>query len=305
MSSWVMPIWLLDVMACPACSGELDTDPRGVLRCNGRCGVLYPVLAGVPILIAGADRWMASYRESILAALAERGLAGEHELELIDIFAGAGGAAEPRRWNDDWVAAEADGDWPEVPGRHAASFGAFVDAAASQQPARLVPRLLAGGSGTAIELGVGAGEVAAALAGQFEQLIVADLSLRAVLGARELAGEEVAAVVIDADRVRFRPASLDAAVAINLVDLIELPEQLCDTLAGALADGGRLVLTTPDPGLGDPDGGDLIGEIVGATGLEIEVDEDHVPWLRPHRDREWQLYFNRLLVARQPGAAPS
>lgn len=295
--------WLLDVLACPTCSGELATDPRGVLACE-RCGCLYPVLAGVAVLVPGPDRWVAAHREPILATLAEHGLAGDDALEMVSIFADAGAGAEPRRWNDDWVPSEAwDEPWPAVPERHADDFGRFVAAAEERTPASLVAGEL-GAVDSCLELGVGAGGLSVLLAPQAERLVLGDVSLRALMTAHERCAElgaEVCPVVVDADRLALRPRSIDAVVAANLIDLLDVPDDFVAAVAAGLRPGGALALVTPDPALGDRDAADVLDDLLADHGLTVAWSEDHVPWLRPHRSREWQVYFGRALVARLAG----
>ncbi len=296
--------WLPDVLGCALCGEALLFDPRGVLACS-ECGAPFPVLAGVAVIVPQPEVWLAARRDAVLASLAEAGLAAPEVVELCDLFAGAGRGAEPARFADDWVAAETGEPWPEVPDAHADSFGDFVRVARDSRPAALVPRLLAGQPpGAVLELGVGAGEVAAALAPAAERMIVADLSLRAVL--RTLArvravapGLELAGAVVDADAVRLRPESIDTVVAANLIDLLDYPEALIEEVAAGLRPGGRTVVTTPDPALGDPMDEDRLAPLIERAGLEIAADEPFVPWLRPHRDREWQVYFVRALLARR------
>lgn len=296
--------WLPDVLGCAMCGERLLFDPRGVLACSD-CGSMFPVLAGVAVIVPQPEVWLAARRDAVLASLAEAGLAAPEVIELCDLFAGAARGADPVRFADDWVAAETGAPWPEVPADHADSFGAFVDAARDNRPAALVPRLLSGDPiGAVLELGVGAGEVAAALAADAERMLVADLSLRAVLRTlsrvREIAPDlELAGAVVDADALRLRPASIDTVVAANLIDLLDYPEGLVEEVAAGLRPDGRLVLTTPDPALGDPMDEERLLPLIERAGLAIAADEPFVPWLRPHRDREWQVYFVRALVARR------
>lgn len=42
---------VLDVLACPVCQGKLRRAAEGIL-CGG-CGRRYPVVDGIPVLIAG------------------------------------------------------------------------------------------------------------------------------------------------------------------------------------------------------------------------------------------------------------
>ena len=42
---------LLDILACPACTGELEPDTeRSALLCR-RCALLFPVRDGVPVML--------------------------------------------------------------------------------------------------------------------------------------------------------------------------------------------------------------------------------------------------------------
>lgn len=293
--------WLLDTFACPACGGGLDTDPRGVLRC-GSCSSLYPVLAGVPVLVPAPDRWVAGYREPILATLAEHGLIDDAVLEMVSIFADAGGTPQPQRWADDWVPCEEwDEPWPEAPDP---GFAGFLDGVRDGQPQALLVREL-GEVGRCVEFGVGAGSLSVELAGRARELIVADTSLRAVLSAFHRvaeAGAEACAVVADAELVRLRQDSVDAVVAANVIDLLDYPDHLVAEAAAGLRPRGALALTTPDPGLGDPDAEDAVDALLAEHGFESAWSRDYVPWIRPHRAREWQVFFVRALVARRsPG----
>jgi hypothetical protein len=60
-------------------------------------------------------------------------------------------------------------------------------------------------------------------------------------------------------------------------------------------------LVTPAPDLGDDDAGDgALDAALEAAGLVALASQDHVPWIRAHRAREWQVYFTRLVVASRP-----
>jgi hypothetical protein len=58
MSEKVAPAWKLDpavlsLLACPACHGDLVAEIERLLCC--RCGRVYPVVDGIPVLIAAED----------------------------------------------------------------------------------------------------------------------------------------------------------------------------------------------------------------------------------------------------------
>jgi uncharacterized protein YbaR (Trm112 family) len=44
---------ILDQLACPACSASLALEETG-LTCTG-CGRVYPIVDGIPVLIAGGE----------------------------------------------------------------------------------------------------------------------------------------------------------------------------------------------------------------------------------------------------------
>ena len=68
---------LLELLGCPRCGGELAPRDSALpqLGCED-CGAEYPVLAGVPILVADPSRYVAQHRDAILATLLE---VGAHE----------------------------------------------------------------------------------------------------------------------------------------------------------------------------------------------------------------------------------
>lgn len=43
---------LLEILRCPNCKGTLEHDPSAqLLRCEGECGLQYPVVDGIPHMI--------------------------------------------------------------------------------------------------------------------------------------------------------------------------------------------------------------------------------------------------------------
>lgn len=48
-----LPGWAREILRCPACRGEL-TDGPAALACAA-CGVTYPVVDGVPVLLVEDD----------------------------------------------------------------------------------------------------------------------------------------------------------------------------------------------------------------------------------------------------------
>ena len=49
--------WLLDILACPNCRGELRPDDEASeLVCTGECGYAYPVRDDIPVLLVDEAR---------------------------------------------------------------------------------------------------------------------------------------------------------------------------------------------------------------------------------------------------------
>jgi SAM-dependent methyltransferase/uncharacterized protein YbaR (Trm112 family) len=292
-----LPGWILDLVRCPQedCAGRLSAGPQragaGLVHCR-RCGMAYPVLAGVPVLVPAPAHWVAAYRDAVIASLAEHGAATDGALAVIDGFAAAGHGAEPSRFGDDWIEAPAGAP----PGAVGAALAALRAAA---PPEAVLAELVPGPLGTVLDLGCGDGALAARLRRRCEQLVVADLSLRAVLRARRRAGAGTAALVVDADALPLAPRAFDAALAANLIDLVDDPAAMLDGLAAALRRSGRLALSTPEPGLGDPDDDPaVLRDLLAAAGLDLVDERDGVPWLRSHRPRYVQLYTCYVVLTR-------
>lgn len=315
-----MKPWLLDILACPtdACGGHLhphdepDATPGGsdgLLRC-ARCEALFPVLNGVPILTPVPGHWLATYRESALAALAEHGTVRRRTVEIIDAFAEPHAAAEPLRFGDDWVLAERSGSAALAPpagdGPSVDAYRAFLEQAQTGGPAAALLALLGDSlTGPALEVGPGAGLLTRSLAARAPRLVVCDVSLRSVLLTLERTGEQggamskVAGAVAEAETLQLHPGSVCTVVAANVIDLLDDPGAFLESVAAALPRGGRLALTTPDPDLGMPGGGGptAVERAIEEAGLKVLVARDGIPWVRAHSGRRHEVYFVRAVLA--------
>jgi uncharacterized protein YbaR (Trm112 family)/SAM-dependent methyltransferase len=318
-----MKSWLLDILACPidACAGELRAHEEpslpegggdGLLRC-AECGALYPVLNGVPVLTPSPGQWLASYRESALAALAEHGTVSRSTVDIIDAFAEPHAGAEPLRFGDDWVSAERSGSLVLTPpagdGPSVDAYRAFLEQAQPAGPAAAVLALLGDTiPGPVLEVGPGAGILTRSLAARAPRLVVCDLSLRSVLLSLERTAERggpsgsVAGAVAEAEALAVHPGSIRTIVAANVVDLLDDPAAFLEGAAAALAKGGRLVVTTPDPELGMPPAGEGVTALehaIAEAGLEVLVARDGIPWVRAHSSRRHEVYFVRAVLAKK------
>lgn len=281
---------LLDLIACPACGGRLAVADRDglVLACR-RCPARYPVLGGVPIVVPAPATYLAAYRDAVLATLADAGRATRRAVEVVRAFAEAAGPAEPLAFGDDWVARE---DARPAPATDDAAIARWLTDV--PDPTAGIAALVPASARVVVEVGCGAAGLTRALVARDRLVVAADLSLRAVL--RSL-GRGVDGVVADAEALPFRPRSIDALCAVNLIDLLGLPDEFLVGASAALRATGRAILTTPDPSLASGDD-DTFARALAAAGFTVDEYRRGTPWLRAHSPRHYQLYFTDLAVAR-------
>ncbi len=295
------------MLACPECADSLVGWPRGetasgVVRCSS-CGP-YPVLGGVPVLVPSPAAWCATYRESALASLAERGLATPEALEVLRAFADAAPRTDPMRFGDDWTRDEAEGVEGKgvMPGPVSRSLSKLLDEALEHAPERWLLEHLPAKARVA-EVGCGAGRLSMKLAGRARSLVVLDLSLRAALLARERArrvrGARVVAAVADAEALPLAPGGVDVVVAEHVVDLLEdVPAFLQSVKRSAKL----TLLTTPEPGLGLDDE-KVLARLATQAGLRIDARADGLPWVRRGSARFLELYLVQALALSRRGKA--
>ncbi len=314
---------MLEVVACPNEGGRMAMVRGGATRDGGlfvglvectRCKHQYPVLGGIPILVAQPTQWVASYRDAVLAALSEAGAATRKAIELVDAFAAHAPNAEPMRFGDDWVDAEVipahdSGVTILDHGTPTKAFAHFVEMARGRGPCETLLSMLSDRPlGTVVEVGSGAGNFARAIRKQAKRYVVCDLSLRAVFkslaAARRTRGSLMGGAVVDGDRVRLRQGAVDTVVAAELVDLLADPEDFFDAAARALRRNGRVGIVTPGPDLGTgPDREWALRRVMEQAGLRIAAEQDGVPWIREHSARYFQVYFALAMVAKLGSAS--
>jgi SAM-dependent methyltransferase len=96
-----------------------------------------------------------------------------------------------------------------------------------------------------LEIGCGEGTNMEVLAGPEVEWIGCDLS---ELAARRATERGAAVIVADAERLPVAPGSLDAVVAISVVEHLPHPEPVLEQAMDVLAPGGRLLILSPQYG---------------------------------------------------------
>jgi SAM-dependent methyltransferase/uncharacterized protein YbaR (Trm112 family) len=323
-------------LVCPGCrtrtADRLDLrtlEPRGeVLVCA--CGRRYPVIAGVPLVMADPS----GYLRAEIATVVERDLPAE-VVELL-IAGGPDDASYPRLVEHLSIYLDAHwGDRAEPPPDGPAGFGlcAIVDRIAARAAQRVE---------LAVELGCSTGRIVAELARGAERVCGVDLSFGAVRRARQLldgerieyprrmigrryatarvaagdrsvAAERRLLVCGDALDPPLIPGVFGRVVALNLIDSVASPRGLLSVLDGLCAPGGELIVSSPyawqssvmadhERLAGTDPAAELAAILRDGTGLgaryQIEEEAD-LPWTLRRDARSSASYSIHYLRARK------
>ena len=275
-------------------------------------GFEYPMLDGVPVLVAEPEQLLA--RHGVGAVL----LTETPTEDVVD-------APDP-------VSPFLPPALLEAPGGLGAWLSTVEETPASVAAAwghSLAP------AGAAADLACGLGEMALRMASRGRAVVAMDRSPRTVLLARELllgrvreaawptwrGGAEARPVPLIPARpgqIRFaiadaaRPPLAEGALAWvhlgNVVDVAaEGPAALIEAAAALLAPGGLLTVTTPYDldrptvaGGMDPEA-ELV-DAIDSVGLDIVAERDEVPWVIRQYQRGYRVLFTHCLAARRPEA---
>ncbi len=278
---------------CPECLGSLRRDGRGAdgLWVCRRCGP-YPHVGGVPILVREPAQWCATHFDAAVATLTEHRRASPAAIAVLAGFRAQVAHPAPTLFADDWTEAELARDgspgWVDGPASEAlreVSAVAETQSVCAWLAHRVAPRA------RVLEVGPGAGLLSQALAETARSLIVADVSLRAVLNSA--ANAECQPAVMQAEQLALTPASVDTVVAENVVDVLTDAGAFFESVARVLTRRGTLVLSTPDPSLGvvGDDSADQLITLADTAGFEVRAHAEGLPWLRHHTARRAELYL--------------
>jgi SAM-dependent methyltransferase len=318
---------------CPVCrSGALtvassireedDDLLEGILSCaNQTCRREYPVIDGIPVLVAAIRAWLAA---NPLQVLQRDDLSPELESLIGDVL-GSGSAFDTQRQH---VGIYAHDHYR-------------IGAAASV----LDRALSAGGSGTALDIGCATGGTTFHLASRLQQLTlgvdlnfamlrVASSALRKgrvsyarrsvglVYEREELAFDAPVRELVDfwccdAGVLPFADATFGVAASLNVLDCVHSPREALHELARVVQPGGTAILATPydwspnatpvegwigghsqrgpHRGAAEP----VLRALLAEEPLELVAEEESVPWRVRLHERSSVEYAVHLVVARK------
>ena len=329
----------LTLVVCPGCrtltGDRLDVrtlERTGdILVCE--CGRRYPIIDGVPIIMASPG----DYLRNEIATVVERDLAPEVAALLVE----PGPDEAPYARLLDHLSVYLDAHWGDR-ATPAEGYGgqSLVDRIAARASERVE---------LAVELGCSAGRIVAELAAGADHVVGLDLQFGIVRRARQLldgerlafgrrmAGRHYAPVAItpgdravpesrrtlicgDALDPPLIPGMFGRVVALNLLDSVSHPRRLLSVIDGLCARGGEVILSSPyswqsnvlhddEPFGGDDPAAELVrilctGERLGAR-YAIEEEAD-VAWPLRRDARSTVSYRTHFVRARKlPGESPS
>jgi SAM-dependent methyltransferase/uncharacterized protein YbaR (Trm112 family) len=315
-------------LVCPGCRTfseeriELRTLERvgEVMRCE--CGRRYPVVDGVPIVMAE----VAGFVRNEMAAIVE----GQVGMEVQQLLVAGGPDDGAYARLVEHLSIYLDAQWGDraEPEPDGVRFGmeALIEKV-RERTARVE---------LAVELGCSVGRVTAEMRRAADEVIGVDLHMGSLKRARRLcAGESVAYNRRVIGR-NYRPAKIDGAsvgvsfvcgdaldpplvpgafgrvVALNLLNSVSRPRQLLRVMSGLCTRGGELILSAPyawqstvmdeDERLGTDDPAAAVAAILrdGSLGATFEIEEEaEVPWDLRRDARSVVSYRAHYLRARK------
>lgn len=354
-----MKLSVLPLLACPRdssgkpCGGALfasDTpvfpqlrSPRdadelleGMLSCS-QCGLEFPVLSGVAVLMPDAVGYLRKYYRSV-----------KRDLDRYGSLSATGRSWLERRCGREGGAEEYGADFRfsqqfERPADVAAAmvpeperfYGRYLDGFREAGPYEVLAQWageLPGERHLALDAGCGGGGLTARLSRVAGTALGIDLSLLAILLARRAMlhqpqpersymlnvrrgleverplpgppGGNLEFFVADACRLPFAGGLFDLTASCNVIDIVGLEGPL-DEVARVTRAGGRVLLSDPffwQEGKA-PDGEPVavLKEALARRGMEVLVERDGVPWAWATYDRHWRVYFNYCAAALRVG----
>ena len=276
---------------------------HGTLACPaaGGCGREYPVLDGIPILVADLDDYIRNERATILR---RRDLPPWAD-ELLDLSLDD---ADPEQRRARILAAYGAA-YPTPPHPLLAPLAEGLPAFLQKCLATHGPAPRPGVIRRGLDAGCATGGFTGLLARHVDLAVGIDLAFDHVRRARELAmpiaaGTRPSFLVASADEPIFDGGTFDAILAVNILDATRDPHRLLGALGHTLRPGGLLVLTTPFEyataltELQDRIEEDELLETL-AVDYEVIEDADDVPWHLPVSARHHDVYFVRAIAARK------
>jgi SAM-dependent methyltransferase len=272
-------------------------------------GRVYPLLDGIPVLVADPQRFLALHGPEAANPAERKDPLPVDAPDLISPFLSPGRLGGPGSF----------GTW-------LSSIKHTPTSIASDWGARFAP------PGSALDIGCGLGEMAMRMVGQARKTWAFDRSPRSVLLARDLLYGQIREAAWPQWRggcidrpvpiLPLRPGSLHLCIAEaeyppfapesfawvhlgNVVDIVEVGmEAAVEAAATLLVPGGVMTVTTPYdldlpsvPGGMDPQA--VLMDFVDELGLEILDEVDQIPWVVRQYDRGFRVLFSHCMVLKR------
>ncbi|MBI4124810.1 MAG: methyltransferase domain-containing protein [Deltaproteobacteria bacterium] len=330
----IMQAAFLKFLACPnpSCRGTLKLDAAGSLKSSDKksreiaegfvacqtCREIYPILKGIVILVPDVWNYLSRNFLLIKGICAKYGGLAPQTLKTImsrislplpkqvdydvsrqRVFERESSFYRLSHYGDLWK-----GLSPKEP------LFDFLQQQKGRSPHDVLETFLLNGTrkngGIAVEVGCNVGGFLKRIAPRYETLFGVDLNLEVLILAKKLLkGGPVELLLAQGEYLPFADQTLDLAASVNVIDLLEKPEEFLKEQTRPLKKGGKLLLAAPYVFAQNLNGraknpiqwvkNMLKGKIL------LEKEKDPVCWIYRKGPRQYEIFYTHCLSAVKRG----